>query len=155
MSHQHRQAALSPYTTRQLYDLVMDVERYPQFLPWCGAARVLSRAGNETAAELVIVFKGLRETYASRIIATPPSDDHAPAAIDVAAVRGPFEHLVNRWHFTPADPSGTIIEFFLDFKFKSRLLDALIGGFFERAAEKMVGAFEKRADALYGIRPEI
>lgn len=136
----------SPYTPRQLFALVADVERYPEFLPWCRAARILEHKEGELLAELVISFKGFTESYTSRVVLTPP------AAIDVTMTRGPFEHLVNRWRFTPEGQGGTAIEFFLDFKFRSRLLEALIGGLFEKATRKMAAAFTARADALYGAK---
>ncbi len=143
----HSESQHSPYTPQQLFDLVADIERYPEFLPWCRAARILERGGGYVMAELIISFKHLTERYTSRVILDPPH------SIDVTMVKGPFHHLVNRWKFTPAKDGGTQIDFFIDFQFKSRLLEKFIGPVFSKATEKMVAAFETRADALYGKKP--
>lgn len=140
----HTERQLSPYSPQQLFDLVADIERYPEFLPWCRAARVLERKEGELLGELVISFGHLSERYTSRVVL------QRPGAIDVTMVKGPFEYLVNRWRFTPLEEQGTQIDFFLDFKFRSRLLEKLIGGLFGKATAKMVGAFRQRAEALYG-----
>lgn len=145
----HSEQQISPYTTRQLFELVADIERYPDFLPWCRAARILERKENELMAELVISFSHMTESYTSRVVLTPPATDADTGAIDVTMVRGPFEHLVNRWRFTPRAGGGADIDFFLDFKFRSRMLEKLIGGLFGKATAKMVSAFRSRADALY------
>lgn len=141
----HRENVTVPYTPQQMFDLVADVARYPEFLPWCTAARVSERQGNEFMGELAISYKGFREAYTSRVTLTPHT------AIDVAMVKGPFEYLTNNWRFIEAE-AGTLIDFALDFKFRSRLLDAMMGGFFTRATEKMMEAFLARAEALYGKR---
>jgi coenzyme Q-binding protein COQ10 len=146
----HQSTELSPYSTEQLFALVADVKRYPEFLPWCRAARILSEEGNEILAELVISFAHLTESYTSRVVLTPPMHPQGEARIDVAMVKGPFSHLTNHWHFIPLPDGGTRIELELDFKFKSRLLESLIGGIFERATLKMTTAFKERAAALYG-----
>jgi coenzyme Q-binding protein COQ10 len=144
----HSETRHSPYTPRQIYDLVIDVPRYPEFLPWCRAARMLSREREDTfLAELVISFRHLTERYTSRVYGT--CEGREPR-ISVQLVSGPFEHLRNEWCFVPHPQGGTDIHFLLDFKFKSRLLEMLIGGLFARAAEKMTQAFMTRADALYG-----
>jgi coenzyme Q-binding protein COQ10 len=145
----HAEQKHSPYNTQQLFDLVADVERYPDFLPWCRAARILERGEGYMLAELVISFSHLTERYTSRVTLSRPVLPQQEGAIDVTMVKGPFEHLVNRWRFAPA-ASGTQIDFFLDFKFRSRLLEKLIGSLFAKATAKMVGAFNDRADALYG-----
>jgi len=139
----HSEQQFLPYTCEQLFALVADIERYPQFLPWCRAARIVERGEKEFLGELVISFAHMSESYVSRVTLS------APEAIDVTMVKGPFEYLVNRWKFTPK-PGGCEIDFFIDFKFRSRLLDKMIGPLFSRATDKMVAAFRTRADALYG-----
>lgn len=141
----------SPHSARQLFDLVVDVERYPEFLPWCRAARVLQRGDEAMLAELIIGFKGITESYVSRVVMMPPEGD-VPGRVEVVMVRGPFEYLTNQWLFMPVQEAGggCEINFTLDFKFRSKLLDKLIGSVFARAQEKMIGAFVERADALYG-----
>ncbi len=139
----HSDRQISPYTPEQLYALVADVERYPEFLPWCRAARILERAEGEFLAELAIHFKGLTERYTSRVVLSPPYK------VEATLVRGPFSHLTNRWQFTALPQGGTEIDFFLDFAFRSKLLEAMLGGMFARAQSKMIEAFRARADALY------
>jgi coenzyme Q-binding protein COQ10 len=143
----HRESIHLPYTQAQLFDLVADVEKYPQFLPWCRAARIHERGEGYMLAELLIAFKGIRESYTSRV------ELRRPDAIDVTMVKGPFHYLVNYWRFTP-EAGGTRIDFDLDFRFSSRLLETLIGALFARATEKMVGAFKSRAEQLYGVHPK-
>jgi coenzyme Q-binding protein COQ10 len=139
----HHDQQISSYTPEQLFALVADIEKYPEFLPWCRAARVLSRSEGEFMGELIISFAHMSESYTSRVVLTPHS------AIDVTMVRGPFEYLTNSWRFT-AVPEGTRIDFALDFKFRSKLLEKLMGGLFSKATERMVSAFSTRADILYG-----
>lgn len=143
-----RQQQFSPYSAEQLFALVADVERYPEFLPWCRAARILSRAEGEFLGELVICFKHICENYTSRVQLFPAAAPEM-SRIEVTMTKGPFSHLVNRWSFTPRD-GGTQIDFFIDFGFRSRLLEKLIGPLFSSAAEKMAEAFRTRAHSLYG-----
>jgi coenzyme Q-binding protein COQ10 len=141
----HTETQTLTYSPQQIFELVADVARYAEFLPWCRASRVLERNGNEFLGELVISYKGLSEAYTSKVTLTPY------ASIDVVMVKGPFEYLVNNWRFTEVS-GGTQVDFALDFAFKSKLLDRLMGGFFTRATGKMVDAFKDRAVVLYGKR---
>lgn len=143
----HSESRLLPYTPQQLFALVADIEQYPAFLPWCRAARILSRSEGEFLGELVISFHHLTESYTSRVVLNPP--EQGAGRIDVTMVKGPFEHLTNQWVFTPAQ-GGTQIDFALDFKFRSRILEKLIGGLFAKATARMVAAFTERAGVLYG-----
>lgn len=147
----HAEQQILPYNTQQLFDLVIDIERYPDFLPWCRAARVIERNGDELLAELVIAFHHLSENYTSRVTMKRPVSPDEAGSIDVVMVKGPFEYLVNRWRFTPlAGKGGSEIDFFLDFKFRSRILEKIMGGLFTKATSKMVSAFKGRAEAMYG-----
>ncbi len=139
----HTEQQFSPYTPQQLFDLVADIEKYPDFLPWCRAARILERRENEFLGELIISFAHITESYTSSVTLS------APHSIDVVMVKGPFEYLTNQWKFTPVE-NGTRIDLTLDFKFRSRILEKLIGSLFSKATSKMAGAFKKRADELYG-----
>ena len=139
----HSEQQILPYTPQQIFALVADVERYPEFLPWCRAARIIERSGNEFLGELVIAFSHLSERYTSRVTLSEPN------AIDVTMVHGPFDYLINRWRFTAREEGGTQVDFFLDFKFRSRLLEKLMGGLFSKAQAKMMAAFKERAAALY------
>jgi coenzyme Q-binding protein COQ10 len=140
----HSDQQILPYTREQLFDLVADIEKYPEFLPWCRAARVISRKEGELTAELMISFKHLSESYVSCVVLDRPH------RIEATLVRGPFSHLINRWTFTQQPGGATQVDFYVDFAFRSRMLEMLIGGFFTRASEKMGEAFKARAQALYG-----
>lgn len=142
---QLKERQLLPYTPEQLFNLVIDVESYPQFLPWCRAARVLERSENDMLAELVISFAHVTESYVSKV------SWQEPESIHVELVKGPFHHLTNHWIFTPA-VSGTEIDFSVDFAFKSKILDKMIGGYFTKASQKMISAFRARAEALYNAK---
>lgn len=144
----HAEQQFSPYTPQQLFALVADVEKYPEFLPWCRAARITERRENEFLGELIISFAHITESYTSRVRLNPVSEEGGSCSIDVVMIKGPFEHLANHWKFIPVE-SGTNIDFFLDFKFRSRLLEKLIGSSFTKATVKMVAAFKARADVLY------
>lgn len=139
----HAERRFLPYTDEQLFALVADVERYPEFLPWCIAARVRSREENVLVADLVIGFKMIREKFTSRVTLSPPH------RIDVAYTHGPLHYLNNHWVFEPA-PDGCVIDFFVDFEFRSALLQKVMGALFNEAVRRMVGAFETRAHHLYG-----
>jgi coenzyme Q-binding protein COQ10 len=140
----HAEKKVRPYTPEQLFDLVADVERYPEFLPWAVAARIRSREGNLVTADLVIGFKMFRERFTSRVVL-----DRA-RRIDVSYTEGPFKYLDNHWLFEPMQGGGTCIDFFVDFEFRSAILQRLIGMLFNEAVRRMVHAFEMRAKQLYG-----
>jgi coenzyme Q-binding protein COQ10 len=145
----HSERRHLPYSQKQLYDLVADVNRYPEFLPWCVAARVRNQTGDELVADLVIGFKMVREKFTSRVTLM------APDRIDVVYTEGPFKYLNNHWIFEVAEDGGTVIDFFVDFEFRSKMLQALIGALFNEAVGMMVAAFEKRARQLYGASPSV
>lgn len=139
---------LLPYTAEQMYNLVADIEKYPEFIPWCVAARITKRNGNNLTADLVIKFKAFQEKYTSNVTLAPP-DGNDPSAIDVTLLHGPFTHLDNFWKFSPL-PEGCLVDFDIDFRFKSPLLEKMIGFMFDKAFTKMLTAFEERAEKLYG-----
>jgi coenzyme Q-binding protein COQ10 len=139
----HAEQRVLPYTPEQLFALVADIERYPEFLPWCVAARIRERRADRIVADLVIGFKVFRERFTSRVALDPPG------RIDVSYAEGPFRRLNNHWVFERV-PGGCRIDFFVDFEFKSRLMQKVIEVLFGEAVRRMVGAFEKRARDLYG-----
>lgn len=147
--HTYHDTQKLPYTTQQLFDLVIDIERYPEFLPWCRAARILENEGNRLLAELVISFKHITESYVSEVKFKRPLTNADTGFIDVVQTRGAFEMLENHWKFTPIDGNNSKIALNLTFKFRSRILDTIIGMLFERASAKMVNAFKQRAQKLY------
>ncbi|WP_076069404.1 type II toxin-antitoxin system RatA family toxin [Sphingomonas montana] len=140
----HSETRHLPYSPEQMFDLVADVARYREFLPWVVAVRVRSNSETEMVADLVVGFKALRESFTSRVTKTRAE------RISVEYVDGPLEHLLNDWTFRPDGKGGTLIDFKVDFAFRSRIFEAIAGQVFERALRKMIGAFEERAAALYG-----
>jgi coenzyme Q-binding protein COQ10 len=147
--HRYTETRLLPYTPAQLFAMVVDIEQYPQFLPWCRGARIVTReAEGAFLGELIISFAHLTERYTSRVTPVAPTATDE-GRIDVVLVTGPFTHLNNHWRFAP-HAQGCEIHLDLDFEFKSKLLDSMLGGVFGRACDKMVGAFTARAQTLYG-----
>ena len=141
----HKEKRVLPYTPEQLYGLVIDIERYPEFLPWCLGARIKSRREDLIVADLVIGFKMFRERFTSRVVPNPRDQ-----RIDVTYAEGPFKYLENHWVFEE-HPEGCLIDFYVDFEFRSKLLQKVIEGLFHEAVRRMVAAFETRARALYGL----
>jgi coenzyme Q-binding protein COQ10 len=139
----HAEKRFLPYTPEQMFDLVVDIERYPEFLPWCTGARIRTREGDVIHADLVIGYKMFRERFSSKVLLD------RPLRVDVAYSNGPFKYLANHWLFEPAE-GGCIIDFYVDFEFRSRLMRKMIGVLFNEAVRRMVAAFETRARALYG-----
>lgn len=139
----HAERQIVPHTPEQLFDLVADVGKYPQFLPWCVAARVRRRTETELLADLTIGFGPFRETFTSRVTLD------RPRRVVVKYENGPFRYLNNQWDFAP-HPGGTEVSFFVDFEFRSKILQAAIGVVFNEAVRRMVNAFRKRAHDVYG-----
>jgi coenzyme Q-binding protein COQ10 len=140
----HAEHRRLPYTPEQLFDLVADVGRYPEFLPWCLGARVRERRGNTITADLLIGFRMVRERFTSRVVLD------RPGRIDVSYSEGPFRYLNNHWDFIRQPDGSCLIDFYVDFEFRSRLLQKIIEVLFHEAVKRMVGAFEARARQLYG-----
>lgn len=154
MPNHQEQRHLPDYTPQQLFAMVGDVARYPEFLPWCSAARILDgdaepMHGSSMRAELVISFKLIKESYVSNVNFILPELGGETYAIDVDLVRGPFSTLTNNWEFTPHPQGGSTIAFKVEFAFKSRMLEKVIGSLFDLAVNRMVAAFEERAAELY------
>jgi coenzyme Q-binding protein COQ10 len=141
----HSETKHLPYSPEQLFDLVADVARYDEFLPWVVAVRIRSSSETETVADLVVGFNAFKERFTSRV------RKERPGYICVDYIEGPLKYLHNEWRFEPAAGGGTDVHFSVDFAFRSRLFEALAGQMFDRALRRMTGAFETRAAALYGI----
>lgn len=137
-----------PYTADQMYQLVADVRRYPEFLPWCAAARIRSETADGdkvlVEADLVIAFKVFRERFGSRVTLWP-----AQKKIETRYLDGPFKYLVSDWQFADVE-GGCEVSFFVDFEFKNAILQKVIGLVFDEAMHRIVRAFEERAKSLYG-----
>jgi coenzyme Q-binding protein COQ10 len=148
----HSENRILPYSAQQIYDLVADVARYPEFLPWTAAARIRARAplaGRSEGAEvmladLVISFKVFRERFGSRVTLLP-----AENRIETEYLDGPFRYLQSHWQITDAE-GGCNVVFHVDFEFRNRVLQGVIGVVFDEAMRRVVGAFERRARELYG-----
>lgn len=138
----HSETRIVPYPAELMYAVVSDVEKYPQFLPWVQALRILSRREDGLTAEMAVGYGGLRERYTSDVRLDPKIH-----RIDVAQIKGPFKTLENHWQFTPRG-EGCEVTFSILFEFKSRLLHSLAGDKFEKVMLKMADAFEARAAAL-------
>jgi len=138
-----------PFAPQQMFDLVADVERYPEFVPMCEKLVVRRRADGDDGtvnivADMHIGYKFIREQFTSRVVLNQPA-----MAIRVDYVDGPFRHLENRWRFLP-NTQGCDVEFFIDYEFRSRTFGILAGAVFDTVFRRMVGAFEKRARVIYG-----
>ncbi|MEL6266463.1 MAG: type II toxin-antitoxin system RatA family toxin [Pseudomonadota bacterium] len=150
----HAEQRVLPYTAEQLYDLVAGIDQYPKFLPWCQACRVRSRRtlddGREQIdADLVISFKVFRERFGSRVTLDPER-----RVIDVEYLDGPFRYLNNHWEFIDRADGRADVDFYVDFEFKSRTLQSVVGLVFNEAMQRIVRAFEDRAAVVYGAPEE-
>ncbi len=144
----HSETKFLPYTAQQMYDLVADVAKYPQFLPWTAAARIHSTKdeGEKSVmlADLVISFKVFREKFGSRVTLWPDAK-----RIDTEYLDGPFRHMESQWNFKDVD-GGCDVSFYVDFEFRNKLLQGAAGMFFNEAMQRVVRSFERRAGELYG-----
>ena len=142
------------HSAPQMFDLVADVERYPEFVPLCQSLKIRQRTPQADGTEIVIAdmtvsFKLVRETFTSRVTLDP-----ANLKILVEYLKGPFSNLENRWTFEPKSDTDCDVGFFLSYEFRSRMLALLMGTMFDAAFQRFAAAFEKRADVVYG-KPDI
>lgn len=145
----HSEMRELPYSARQMYDLVADVAKYPEFLPWCAASRIRSEkpteaGATEMLADLVISFKVFRERFGSQVLLWPDQ-----MKIDTEYLDGPFKYMISTWKFTDRPEGGCSVDFHVDFEFKNRVLQGVIGLVFFEAMQRIVRAFETRAAKLY------
>src|SRR5690606_29541964 len=124
-----------PYTREQMFDLVANVAAYPEFLPWVSAIRVRSDSATEMVADMIVGFKGIKESFTSRV------EKHRPDTVRVDYLDGPLKHLHNQWHFRDDGNNGVLVDFEVEFEFKNRLFEMLAGQMFDKALRKMIGAF--------------
>ena len=137
------------HTAAEMFALVADVEKYPEFLPLCEALTVRSRKERDgrtlLVADMSVGYKAIRETFTTQVFLKPDEK-----VIDVKYIDGPFKYLTNTWRFEDRDEGRSEVEFFIDYEFKSKILGALMGSMFDRAFRMFSEAFEKRADQIYG-----
>ncbi len=144
-----KQTKTSPYRAAQMQALVMDIEKYPEFLPWCKKAKIVEQISKQNLhADLLINFKNFLEKYRSNV--TFGKDENNFYFVDVVAIEGPFKKLTNSWKFHDLESGGCEINFFIEFEFNSFLLGKMLSSIFERASEKMMSAFEERAQKVFG-----
>ncbi|WP_179380009.1 type II toxin-antitoxin system RatA family toxin [Jannaschia marina] len=143
----HSETRELPYTPAQMYDLVADVARYPEFLPWTAAARIRSREGENPEvmlADLIISFKVFRESFGSKVMLWPDEN-----RIETEYLDGPFRHLKSEWRFEET-AAGCRVQFWIDYEFRNPLIGRVVGTVFDQAMQRVVAAFETRARKLYG-----
>src|SRR5215467_8381697 len=144
------------HRAEQMFDLVADVERYPEFVPLCQALKVRQRRknaddGTETiVADMTVSFKLVKETFTSEVTLDRPN-----LKILVRYLKGPFSSLENRWTFEAKGDEACDVGFFIAYEFKSKVLATLMGAMFDAAFTRFSAAFEKRADKIYGKRPAV
>lgn len=140
------------HSAAEMFDLVADVERYPEFVPLCQSLKVRRRTsenGKEViVADMTIAYKIVRETFTSRVTL-----ERERLAILVEYIEGPFRRMNNRWTFRPVDEQSCEVEFFLNYEFRSRTLGLLMGSVFDAAFRRFAAAFERRANQVYGVQP--
>lgn len=140
----HAETKRLPYSPEQMFDLVADIGRYAEFLPWVQAMRIVSNQDDVVTADMVVGFKMVRERFTSRVTLARPDRIH------VDYISGPLKYLTNDWVFRAAPDGGCDIDFSVDFEFKNRMFERLAGMFFSEAFKRMVASFEARAAAVYG-----
>jgi coenzyme Q-binding protein COQ10 len=145
----HRLTRVLPYTPEQLFELVGNVERYPDFVPWITRMRISNPRKAEPGVSLVDAEASVSFAFLTERFSTCVRRDAPACQISVDLIRGPFRKLENRWRFQPQG-TGTLVEFEIDFEFSSRLLDALLRANIGRAVNRLIGCFDDRARALYG-----
>lgn len=142
-----------PYSARQMFAVVADVETYPLFVPMCESLKITSRKDDGVTSHMIatmgIGYKAIRETFTTRVVLHPEGD---PALIEVAYLDGPFHHLDNRWRFIDRE-RGSDVHFFIDYQFRNAMLGLVMGAVFDRAFRRFAEAFEERARVVYGAAP--
>jgi coenzyme Q-binding protein COQ10 len=141
---------LTNHQPKDIYDLVLDIEKYPEFLPWCLAIRVIEKKHQNITADMLINFKGITYQFRSDIVHNSDNDLY----IDVKQQNGPFKYMHNRWEFTQLNNNQAKIDFSIEFEFSSLVLNKLSGLFLDNAVEKITNAFMKRADIIYHTKPK-
>lgn len=142
------QSKALPFSAQQIYELVMNIEKYPEFLPWCKQAKIIHRiSAHNLHADLLINFKNFFEKYRSDV--THGKNPNGSYFVNVIAIEGPFKKLVNQWKFYDLENGECRVEFFIEFEFNSIFLTKMLGTIFEKATEKMMTAFEERAKLIY------
>ena len=142
--HSVERSVLVPHSASQMFDLVADVEKYPQFMPWCGGATVSSRDAQGMRASVTISLAGIKQTFTTQNI------HHYPNCIDLQLVDGPFSALTGKWEFITLSEDACKVLFTLNYEFSNRALETLVGPIFNRIATSFIDSFTQRAQVCYG-----
>lgn len=142
----HSESRIVPYSAMQLFNLVIDIEKYPDFLPWCINSRILNNSKNDLDADITIGYKVFLETFSSHVHFTRFKE------IEINYLKGPMRHLHTKWMFKDINKNQCQIDFYIDFSLKTKLFERLVNQFFHKALITMVNAFERRATELYGAK---
>lgn len=142
----HSESRILPYSSEQLFDIVMDIRKYPEFLPWCIGARINKKTKNDLEADVIIGYKIFREKFSSRVHFTRPEE------IEVEYLQGPMRHLHNKWAFKDLAENRCQVDFYVDFSLRTKLMENIVDQFFQKALVKMVNAFEQRALDIHGAK---
>lgn len=142
--HTVQRSVLVPYSAARMFDLVSAVDQYPQFMPWCGGARILEHTENGMRASITISFAGVKQTF------TTNNTHDYPHSIHLSLVDGPFSQLEGHWQFQPLSEDACKVLFTLEYAFSSRALELVVGPVFNRIATSFIDAFTQRAEAMYG-----
>jgi len=140
----HFETRIVPYSAKQLFDMVLDIEEYPEFLPWCMGARINKVLKNNLEADVIIGYRFFREEFSSRVFFKESKK------IEVEYLKGPMRHLQNKWEFKDLREGQCQVDFYVEFSMKSKFFEAIIEQFFQIALVKMIDSFEKRAFEIYG-----
>jgi len=147
--HHHAEKRVLPHTAEQMFDMVVDVDEYPKFLPWCVGARIFKREENAIHADLLIGYKVIREKFTSKVTFSRPN------TIEVTYLGGPLKHLHNHWSFSNNENGSCTVDFVVEFAFVSTMFERMLGGVFDEIVHRMVGAFVDRASAIYASEQQI
>lgn len=142
--HTVKRSVLLPYSCKQMFNLVAEVEKYPEFMPWCGGASVSQRDEKGMEASVTISIAGIRQTFTTR------NEHDSPNRIILRLVKGPFSTLTGDWQFIPLGEDGCKIVFTMDYEFSSRALEMVVGPIFNRVANSFIDSFTRRAQEVYG-----
>lgn len=145
MFHKYQEQGAFLCPSSKIFQTVIDVEKYPDFVPWCKAICVKERINNQMVVDLLAVFNGIKGKYTSKVTSVPP-DETNEGWVRVESSNGIFKHLYNEWQFIPIDENKTMVKFYIEFKFKSNSLSILLNSVYKYAQSKVITAFKNRAE---------
>ncbi|MDN5247552.1 MAG: type II toxin-antitoxin system RatA family toxin [Wolbachia endosymbiont of Tyrophagus putrescentiae] len=147
MFHHYQEQGVFLCSPHKIFQIVIDVEKYPDFVPWCRAVYIREKFDNQMTVDLLAIFRGIKGQYTSEVTATPPNNTNE-GWIKVESSNGIFKHLYNEWKFIPIDENKTMVKFYIEFKFKSQALSLLLNSVYKYAQKKVVSAFRNRAEGI-------